>query len=57
MNINKEKKEYISPEICRIELDKEISLAMESAADPYGEPDWSQNQNAIQPDPFKNQLG
>lgn len=61
MNIFKNKKEYIAPELSRIELDKEISLAMESDPDPYGEPGgpgWvSQNQNGMTNDPFKNQMG
>jgi hypothetical protein len=60
MNISKTKKVYIAPELIRIELDKEISLAMESDPNPYGEPggpEWSQSQNGIAPDPFKTQLG
>lgn len=57
MNIYK--KEYISPEICRIQLDNEISLALASTENinPSDEPNWSsQNQNNMPTNPFKNQL-
>ncbi|MDD3319962.1 MAG: hypothetical protein PHS59_00765 [Paludibacter sp.] len=59
MKTYKNKKNYISPEIYIIELDKKISLAMESESSyPDGDPDsplWSQNQNSLSSDPFKNQ--
>lgn len=58
MNIFKEKKVYHVPELCRIELDNEISLALASNPDPMGEPDWgAQNQKSLAPNPFKDQLG
>lgn len=58
MNIYKEKKEYIAPEVICIKLDNEISLVMESDPNPSGEPGWgAQNQNGLVADPFKNQMG
>lgn len=60
MNIIINKKTYITPEIQCIELDNEISLALQSDIKPTGEPEggpWAQDQHGIAPDPFKNQLG
>ena len=48
-----EKKKYIAPEIEIIELDNEISLALESSAPPAGP---SETLNSIQ-SPFKKDLG
>jgi len=49
-----EKKVYCSPQIERITLDNEISLTMESPADP---PVWSENQEHFNNDPFKTNVG
>jgi len=48
-----EKKKYIAPEIEIIELDNEISLALESTAPPAGP---SETLNSIQ-NPFKQDIG
>ncbi len=58
MNIFKKKKTYTAPEIISIELDKEISLAMES--EPEGEPsDWGAQAQPMKfnNDPFNTNLG
>ena len=53
MNIIDNKKEYSAPEMQIIELDKDISLALES--DPEGEPgDWTNNQEKFKIDPYNN---
>jgi len=49
-----EKKVYSSPQIERIKLDNEISLALESPASP---PLWSENKEYFNNDPFKNNVG
>jgi len=49
-----EKKVYCSPQIERIRLDNEISLALESPASP---PLWSENQEHYTNDPFKTDIG
>jgi len=47
------KKKYIAPEIELVELDNEISLALESTAPPAGP---SETLNSIQ-SPFKQDIG
>ncbi len=49
-----EKKVYSSPQIERILLDNEISLALESPANP---PVWSENKENYTNDPFKTNVG
>jgi hypothetical protein len=49
-----EKKVYISPQIERTTLDNEISLILASPASP---PDWGENQENANPDPFKTFMG
>ena len=49
----KHKKPYQSPEIVVVELDQEISLAMESDMNPEGEPGWTQAEPMnFERDPF-----
>ena len=38
---HKEQREYQSPQISRIELDREISLQLASDNSPMGEPEWA----------------
>lgn len=56
-----EKRCYHTPVISTIELDNEISLAMESNTNPEPEPGdgggWSsQNMNSYSTDPYKNMI-
>jgi len=54
---NKEKKTYSPPQIERIQLDNEISLALESNF-PMGEPGgFSKAHEYFNNDPFKTNLG
>lgn len=43
------KEMYLTPDIELIRLDKDISLQLQSDADPIGEPNWSHNQSGIDP--------
>lgn len=54
-----EKKKYSSPQIEIIELDNDISLAMESTVDPPALPGETPSSSMliIQNDPYKNQIG
>lgn len=38
---HKEQKEYQTPQVSRIELDREISLQLASDTSPMGEPEWA----------------
>ena len=49
-----EKKVYSSPQIERILLDNEISLVLSS---PDSLPDWSENKENFNNDPFKTNVG
>jgi len=49
-----EKKVYSSPQIERILLDNEISLVLSS---PESLPDWSENKENFNKDPFKTNVG
>ncbi len=51
-----QKREYVSPGVKRIKLDKEISLVMQSPTDAPSNPTWGKNDmpESIQ-DPFKNE--
>lgn len=42
---HKQSKEYQSPQISRIELDREISLQLASDNSPMGEPEWAAYDN------------
>lgn len=45
-------KTYNPPMITRINLDNEISLAMASDVNPFGEPEWSKAKDTPTNDPF-----
>lgn len=57
MNNITEKKKYSSPRIEIIELDNDISLAMESTPPTGNGENTSFSKQAILDDPFKNQIG
>ena len=50
------KKNYVSPAIELVNLDREISLALASDTDPFGEPVWTQAQPTNN-DPFHTNIG
>lgn len=41
---NIEQKEYQTPQISRIDLDREISLQLASDTNPFGEPEWASHE-------------
>jgi len=55
MKTIKEKRAYHSPTMEHIKLDNEISLILQSAEDPDGDP-WAEVQNGQNNDPFKTNL-
>lgn len=49
----KEKQNYSPPKIDQINLDKEISLVLQSNANPMEEPNWSKAPGYFNNDPYK----
>lgn len=58
-NSTSQKRVYFSPQICRVKLDNEISLILESAGSDPGEPGVTSMlvQERFNSDPFKTNLG
>jgi hypothetical protein len=55
-NIHKLDKTYLSPKIKKIQIDNEISLALESVAPPEGPNEISENNN-INNNPYHTGIG
>ena len=53
MSIKTKRKDYFAPVLQVVELDQEISLALESDANPEGEPDWLGSNENFDTDPYK----